>query len=287
AEGDDGRLEEYRRLFYVAATRAEETLTICGGNPDDKPDTWYALASRAFAQLSGSEHYTEKAVETGGSIRRYARSGTIKPEKHATVSPSGVVAVPSWIHAAALEEVKDPILFPSALSGREWQDGSDQDNPTATRARAKTRGLLVHKLLELLPDRDRATWPDIATAVASRFALEVDERDALVDSVLGLLDDPSVADLFVAGGLAEVSVQGMVNGAMVSGQIDRLLISDHQITILEYKSSARVPVQPSAVPEAHRQQVAAYRALIDNKFPGRAIRTVLLYTAGPVAYDVG
>ena len=53
------RYEEYRRLLYVAATRARDRLYICGlenKNTSGKPKetsiaTWYALAENAFDQL--------------------------------------------------------------------------------------------------------------------------------------------------------------------------------------------------------------------------------------------
>ena len=62
AEGKRKAYEEYRRLLYVAATRAEDELYICGtqsGNtkqPGEKPveeQSWHALAENAFARLGG------------------------------------------------------------------------------------------------------------------------------------------------------------------------------------------------------------------------------------------
>ncbi|MEO0700148.1 MAG: 3'-5' exonuclease, partial [Pseudomonadota bacterium] len=230
-QGDEARLEEYRRLFYVAATRAEETLTLCGGKPDYRPESWYALASAAFDQLASSPQGTDEIERNGEMIQRYAFRGEMPTEEAEMELPLAAVEIPSWIDAPALEEAKDPVLYPSALSGEEWRPVTEEPMAAASRGDARARGLLVHKLLELLPDRERGAWPDIAATIASRFAFPVEERAALVADVLRLLEDPSVADLFAAGGLAEVSIQGLVNGKMISGQIDRLLLDGHEVII--------------------------------------------------------
>ncbi len=285
--GDDARLEEYRRLFYVAATRAEETLTICGGKPDPKPESWYALAMRAFEGLRSSPGYSERSSAEGETIRRYAFEGMIEVKPPREEADQSTYDTPVWIHQRAGDEPQDPVLYPSALGGEDWKILESEAYKSPSRSDAKARGLLVHKLLELLPDRGQSTWPELAPRIATSFAARVEETDTLVKDVLALLTNPSLSPLFAPEGLAEVSVQGMVDGKMISGQIDRLLIEESQITILEYKSAQRVPVSADAIPEAHLHQVAAYRALIEDRYPGRPVRTVLLYTAGPVAYDVG
>jgi len=241
---------------------------------------------QAFEGLKSSPGYSERLSTEGEAVRRYPLDGVIdaEPPRDEIVQPP--YDRPAWIHQRAGDEPQDPVLFPSALGREDWKVMESEAYAASSRSDAKARGLLVHKLLELLPDRDQSTWPGLASRIATSFAARVEETNALVKDVLALLADPSLSSLFAPQGLAEVSVQGMIDGKMISGQIDRLLIEESQITILEYKSAQRVPSSVDAIPEAHLKQVAAYRALIEDRYPGRPVRTVLLYTAGPVAYDV-
>ncbi|MEM9284504.1 MAG: UvrD-helicase domain-containing protein, partial [Pseudomonadota bacterium] len=191
--GDDARLQEYQRLFYVAATRAEEALTICGGKPEAKPESWYALAGRAFEGLKGSQDHTEQTHTDGHTLQRYARNGEMPQDAVEEQRPTPAADIPDWIHQPAADEPKDPVLYPSALGGDHWRDWTEGTVASATPSDAKARGLLVHKLLELLPDRPESEWAELADTIAARFSPVVEETNALVADVLALLADPSLA----------------------------------------------------------------------------------------------
>ena len=68
---------------------------------------------------------------------------------------------------------------------------------------------------------------------------------------------------------------------MIAGTVDRLIVTDTQVTVVDYKTGRRVPGDEAAVPTYHKAQMAAYVALLEGIFPGRSVRAALLYTAGP------
>ncbi len=153
------------------------------------------------------------------------------------------------------------------------------------------RGNIIHRLLQLLP-----TVPeDRRAALAEQFlrnpshGLAAAEITAWRDEVLAVLDHPDYVELFSARGRAEVPLCGLVRGQMgddtsqqvISGQIDRLLVSDSRIIAVDYKSNRPPPADVAAVPRLYLRQMAAYRALLRQIYPGKTIHCGLLWTDGP------
>ena len=68
---------------------------------------------------------------------------------------------------------------------------------------------------------------------------------------------------------------------MVSGQVDRLLVEKMRVSVVDFKSGRAAPGMDSAIPEAYLAQMADYRAVLTVIFPGREIRSALLFTDGP------
>jgi ATP-dependent helicase/nuclease subunit A len=103
----------------------------------------------------------------------------------------------------------------------------------------------------------------------------------MVEEVLGVLDDPAHAALFGPGSLAEVPLSAVVDGTVVAGIVDRLLVTADAVTVIDYKTGRHVPESAAAVQPAYLRQMAAYRGALAAIFPERRIDAALLYTAGP------
>ena len=98
---------------------------------------------------------------------------------------------------------------------------------------------------------------------------------------LAVLSDPTFAPLFGPGSRAEVPVVGLVSSRALSGQIDRLLVTDKEVWIVDYKTNRPPPLVESQVSPVYLRQMAAYRAAIAAIYPDRPVRCVLLWTDGP------
>jgi ATP-dependent helicase/nuclease subunit A len=68
---------------------------------------------------------------------------------------------------------------------------------------------------------------------------------------------------------------------LVSGQVDRLAVTDDTVLIADFKSDRRPPRRIEDVPEAYIHQLALYRAVLARLYGGRAVRAVLAWTEGP------
>jgi ATP-dependent helicase/nuclease subunit A len=273
-------LEEHWRLFYVAATRAEERLVIAGalgprakGVPPE--NSWYAASDRALTALE---------VPMGEGARTFAGvepQPAVIAKASASVEFAPSAQLPGWAHEPAPQESRPPRpLSPSALG----DDAVSDPPPTPAMRVAAERGRLIHALFERLPAvaaTDRATAADRWLAKAGGVD-DPTARAEIVQSVVAVLDDPRFAELFSADTLAEAPIAAtLANGIVVSGTVDRLLIEPNRIRVVDFKTGRRAPRGLDDVPEYHLKQMAAYAEALAVIFPGRSVEAALLYTAGP------
>jgi ATP-dependent helicase/nuclease subunit A len=149
---------------------------------------------------------------------------------------------------------------------------------------AARRGALLHGLFERLP----AVAPPARAAAADRW-LEASAgvgdsayRAAMVDDACRIIADTAFAEIFGPEALAEAPIAAVVGGDVVAGTVDRLLVSDAHVLVVDFKTGRRVPRSAEAAPRHHLRQMAAYVAALQVVFPGRVVEAALLYTAGPV-----
>ncbi len=273
--------DEYRRLLYVAATRAEDRLIVCGhqlGNrsyPESStPEmrTWHALALDAMGPETetGDERF-------GGLVRRLASPQTAAPKlKQQHAAPAGAAAaLPAFLSAPAPAEKRPRRLSPSMLAPE-----TDDAYRPGRREAAFLRGRILHRLLELLPGLDPSQRPEAALRLARRMGAEAGE--ALAAEAMRVIEDPQFAPVFAPGGLSEVAIGGAPKGArsglVLSGQIDRLAIGKGRILIVDYKTNRPPPAQLADVAPGYIAQLAAYRALLQEIYPAHEIEAALLWT---------
>jgi ATP-dependent helicase/nuclease subunit A len=268
---------ENARLLYVAATRARDRLIVCGATGQKKlpEDSWYAAAEAAFARLTPA-----REIETAagpGRVYGAAEADLAMPDLGLR---EGRPALPEALRRPLPAPPLVSRVSPSrALAARPGETGGN--------AAAIRRGLLVHRLLQSLPDLDAGA----REAAALRFlevrapGLPAAERAELARDLARLLEEPAFALLFAPGSRAEVPVAGVLSalpGApRIGGQIDRLAVAADEVLIVDYKTDARPPETSAGVKPAYVLQMALYREVLKPLWPGRAVACVLLYTGVP------
>jgi ATP-dependent helicase/nuclease subunit A len=99
--------------------------------------------------------------------------------------------------------------------------------------------------------------------------------------VLALLEHPDFAPLFGPGSRAEQALTGLVDGTIITGRVDRLVIRPDAVLIADYKTSRTPPPSAERVPVLYLRQLAAYRAVLRKLYPGRPVHCALIWTDGP------
>src|SRR5690606_34828561 len=148
---------------------------------------------------------------------------------------------------------------------------------------AAQRGVLVHRLLERLPELAEGEREAAAEKWLARNAADLGEeaRAEIAASALAVLAAPEWAEIFSTRVLAEVPLMAVVDGRVVAGTADRVLVERERVLVVDYKTARRQPAALEEVPQATLRQMAAYAAALGAIYPGRRIEAALLYTAAP------
>ncbi|UPJ54648.1 double-strand break repair helicase AddA [Bradyrhizobium sp. 200] len=280
--------DEYRRLLYVAMTRAADRLIVGGCLPGNmrsvRPLSWYDLITKG---LAGSTLQLQEIETAAGRVKRYTRPEEATPSAApvAALPPPAPMVLPNWLLTPAQPEISpESLLRPSDPADSERHPVRTTES-LAQRARALQRGTLAHRLLQSLPDIAAERRREAALAYLARNAdgWTEEERQALAESTLALIADGRFAPVFAPGSRAEVSIVGRLEQpggrtALVSGQIDRLVVTDNEVLIVDFKTNHAPPSRPDEAPRGYVRQLALYRAVLGKLYPQRVVRTALLWT---------
>ncbi len=292
AETDD----EYRRLLYVAMTRAADRLIVGGCMPGNmntvRKSCWYDLIVKGL-DISGLQL---QMIETAdGPVRRYCRPEDVATAPVAATAPprSAAMTLPAWLREVVPSvRANETVLRPSGPTEQEGVRIRTGDQ-AQTRARAVQRGTLVHRLLQSLPDIAPGRRRDAALGYLDRHAGDWSDgdREALGEAVLALIGDARFAAVFAPGSRAEVPIVGRLQRpgrppALVSGQIDRLVVTPGEVLIVDYKTNQAPPDRVEEVPKGYLRQLGLYRAVLRKLYPEHRLRAALLWTQRPDLMEI-
>ncbi|PZR33470.1 double-strand break repair helicase AddA [Caulobacter segnis] len=284
---EDKESQEALRLLYVALTRARDRLILCGRidarTKDDKVGGWYAAVRAAFAHPDIAPH-VRSIGEDDTAFLRYGPDPAPAPRVEEDVRVSA--AAPAWMtHDAPPEPAAARYAAPSRIEDNARVPAPSPLARVAGLGRYR-RGELVHKLLQILPD----LAPDQRPAAARRLLaaerdLTEDQRDEMAAAAFGVLDDARFSAVFGPGSRAEVALAGtsahLPKGLAVSGRVDRLVVDESRVLVVDYKTNRPSPDRIEDADPAYLAQMAVYAAVLREVFPSRAIEAALVWTDGP------
>jgi len=279
--------DEYRRLLYVAMTRAADRLIVCGSVGQRQPPAgcWYDLVRDALEASA-----VPTLMEAGETVLRLQRGRAEAAQLAMSFAQPGAFEAPDWLTRPVQPETVPAAITPSGAidAPAVTAAGATAAAAAADRLRAVARGRLVHRLMQSLPDvaADRRATAARHYLDRAASALPAADRAAIVAEVLALLDDPRFAVLAGTGSRAEVPIVGRIDrGAqpplLVSGQVDRLAVTDDAVVIADYKTNHPAPRRLQDVPDSYIGQLALYRAMLARLYPQRTIRALLVWTDVP------
>jgi ATP-dependent helicase/nuclease subunit A len=285
------QIEEHNRLLYVALTRAEDRLLVCGWRGAHAPNDscWHSLVRRGF-EAAGAE--AESFGPWEGEVLRLRSRQTLPAERTGEAAgadsglplPGWIGVAPDWVPAAPPAEPARPVpLAPSRPEGVELGAVPAADSPLRQRDAGGNRfrrGQLVHALLQHLP----ALLPVQRHAAAMRFldrpghGFAAGEAELVAGEVLAVLAHPDLSPLFGPGSRAEVPLTGVVGDVVVGGLVDRLAVLDDRVLIGDFKTNRRPPARVEDTPVMYLRQMASYRAVLRAIFPARTVLCALIWT---------
>ncbi len=294
----DQEREEHYRLLYVALTRAEDRLLVCGWEPARaKPECWYDVIKDGFSRLHDvrSTPFTAPTGSWDGAVLTASTPQIATPVHGAGSATPAVAALPSWAGAAegwvpaapSAEPATPSLLAPSRPQDAALGAIPQAASPLALRdatGRRFRRGQIMHGLLQHVP-----TLPPTERAAATRAylarpgtGLPPGEAKSLADELMSLLNDPALSPLFGPGSRAEVPLTGVIQTAdgpaVVGGLVDRLVELPDRILVADYKTNRDPPAEPADIPKLYLNQMNSYRSVLQQIFPARRIDCALIWT---------
>lgn len=287
---------EYNRLLYVAMTRAEDQLIVCGTlnkNQQTPPEkSWYMSVVNGLKtmdiQSKNWEHDGEYLTDTTQTLIYETNQLIDVASQKLNETHFAKTKLPQWLSSKLNVEHSPPkILRPS-------QDDSTQSIPVRSPLTQTDdtyrfrRGNLTHALLQYLPNLDISKRESAGIAYLDKQATSIsnDIKNSILSETLTILNDPQFESFFSTNSMAEVPVTGVIknsNGTsdIVSGQIDRLLVTDDCVWIVDFKSNRPPPKDIKNVPLQYWNQLKSYKTLMADIYPNHNIRCALLWTDGP------
>ncbi|WP_119303556.1 double-strand break repair helicase AddA [Dongia deserti] len=298
AEAMQRQQEEENRLLYVALTRAEERLYVCGwcGLQPIKNANWHDHVREAAMKAPHVRAEERPAWLSGpedgwnGDLLRVT-AGELIAAVAAPAPTQSEVALPAWLNAP-IPDLPDPPrpLTPSRPSEPDPATLSPLGEDQGWRYQ---RGRVIHHLLEMLPQLPKEARLAAAQAYVARRSSAVPpaEREPLARDVTALLDVPEFAAIFGPDSRAEVPVVATRRAPdgrteVLSGQIDRLVVLDDEVWVVDFKSNRPAPMQVMHVSQQYMRQLGAYRSALSNLYETKRIRCFLLWTEGPRLMEI-
>jgi ATP-dependent helicase/nuclease subunit A len=275
--------EEYWRRLYVGMTRAEDELYLTGP---------LAAVQRAETQLAGSWY---EAVETalGPDLHPVLAGGEVgarvfnPTQRAASAGTPAATAAP--MPPLALEPVPAPPVVPLVSPSRAGVETAPRRllQSVAEEVRdaeaARKEGLALHALLQHLGRVERRQWETVAPRALETLLPHAPERHASVArKAIAILDRLDFSHLFGPESRAEVpflfDLRQAGRPVRVSGRIDRLVVDDSTVLVVDYKSDAKAARSVAEVPGNYLTQVGLYALVATQLFPGRTVQGAILWT---------
>ncbi|MEO0548192.1 MAG: double-strand break repair helicase AddA [Pseudomonadota bacterium] len=313
--------QEYRRLLYVGMTRARDHLVVCGYRGASLPAfRWHDMVEKGFdaaqaaiEQGAGGTLETVPFDEPSDTVadeveddpplkfRRWrAADVTIRRARGAEQADNkeneGVEAQPSsaelpnWFGTAVKDTNTNRIpLTASSTTGdvkeRRVGPAANVKLQSASPLDPRDRGVLIHKLLEVLPLHTLEDWQVLATAhIATTYPhLSQSHIAGLVQEVMSVLNDLRLKGCFDnETSRAEINIAGSIelrgDRRPVVGIIDRLAVFDDHVVILDYKTGGWIPASNEEVPMVYQRQMALYATVLKTIYPDHRVEAWLIWT---------
>lgn len=287
--------EEYRRLLYVGMTRAEDRLFICGYKGKKTPShTWLQLVKKALEPHAVA---IKGPAEDIAAWRYCVTSSSVSINQEVFCTESQALpSLPDFFsHKVPAEPILPKPLRPSVASLSIEADTELSSSPkqlftspvlgeiNTNRAFFIEYGHLIHRLLQYLPNCPSQKREDYARNYLNIKASHwyKSQREDALRHVWKILNHDYLKPLFSAHSRAEVPLMGIVKirgkEQAISGQIDRLYITQKSIIFADFKTGFP-PENEAAIAPHHWLQMALYRKLLQAIHPDKDVQALLIYS---------
>jgi len=263
---------EYANLLYVAITRAKQYLFISACLPKSKPYlNWYGDIQQGLETI-GEEINDGHWLYQQGKLQTAAAVATSKEE---TVTDDSLIE--KLTKKINLPSPPYQIIAPSQTAQTDNHLNGDEDG--------LIRGIAIHRCLDLLSRENPFSAASVLQTLSHELNLSVD--DALLQSCLkeaeNCIQHKDLALVFQHQAETtfynELPVQYKIGQKQVFGVIDRLIVSEKEALIIDYKSHIQADADnKTQLLEQYQPQMQLYADGIRQAWPDKTVKAILLFT---------
>jgi ATP-dependent helicase/nuclease subunit A len=269
---EEAQKREELNLLYVAVTRARQYLLVTGSASASKSG-WYEYIETAMKAITtpdkdGVFHFAR------GACKAASVSTTTTPETVADIAVDTRLARPMQNLAPTERMIAPSLSF----------DASNDSLVPAHDDDGIKRGIAIHRALDLM-----TRVPPLTTGQArQRIRHESEpaddvELDSWMDEACKTINNVEFEDIFsptrYRQALNELPLMYTLDKQSVYGLIDRLIIRDESILLIDYKTHAvENETQLAALIETYRYQLGLYSKGVEKIWPGLPVKCGLLFT---------
>lgn len=283
----DNQKAEYWRKLYVGMTRAEDVLYVTGilNKRTKVENTWYGAIEAALMEDS-----------TPCSIPASEDKGIRFPEQTPEPLPVEKVVAPSvpaeddFVIQPLPKQVEVEFVRPSQAheDGEVGELDVDVFQTSAAAVldaeQARKQGIALHALLQHLGALD----PDIRYEIGLRSLESLlpdfpKKHQGLVEKALAILGNPE--NKFMFGPESRPEVPFLIDAlrgkkpVRIAGRMDRLIVTEHEILAVDFKSDSNPPDDVANVPASYLTQLGLYALVGKKLFPQRQTGAAIFWTS--------
>lgn len=259
--------DEFYRLLYVAMTRARDKLYISGWEDlkGEHTKSWYSCIKEVIEKsankttdkiltLAGKEIIDDEILFIGNPN---IQTDTVDTQQHTKETK---ITIPTYLYERekSSENCIDNITATSPL------------NPINMEKTSLKKGSIIHKLLENFKGKNVQNFKTSALKYLEKTG--TDDKEKIINQIETILNNSELDFMFKDNTFAELEV-AIENKTY---RIDKLVIQNDEILIIDYKTDTNVPNKDN-VPTAYKLQLANYKKVMEKIYPQYKIRTFILW----------
>lgn len=264
----DSSEEEFYRLLYVAMTRARDKLYITGWGSSEGSNekTWYSCIKQIM-QSYALEKEDEVLTKVGSDIidNKVLYIGSEKIDADVVVENIIETKVAKHIPLYMFEKSANTIPLPeNEVATSPLNYDIDEEN------KSLQKGKIIHKLLESFHNTSLENFKLSALKLLEKE--HIDNKEKIISQIENILLNHDFDFIFGDNTFAEVEVANNNK----TYRIDKLVITNNEISIIDYKTDISVP-NIDNVPQKYKKQLSVYKKIIETIYPNCNVKTFILW----------
>lgn len=268
--------DEFYRLLYVAMTRARDKLYISGWQDlkGEHTKSWYSCIKEVMEKTPNKA--TDKILTLAGSDIiddeiLYIGNPNINIDNIDSEPQNNIakITIPNYLYTKENEDIKDSndITSTSPLI-------KETEETTSLK-----KGSIIHKLLENFNGKNLENFKTSAYKYLEK--MDIEDKEKIITQIETILTNSDFNFMFCNNSFSEIEI-AIENKTY---RIDKLVILDDEIIIIDYKTDVNVPNKDN-VPTKYKTQLSNYKKVMEKIYPQKKVKTFILWFEKAILMEI-